>query len=129
MYKELKKGGQEAFKKKVLFKLNYCIGLVCLQNTCTEWVVNQQKEMIKDGRQEMAYLMFTATSGEWMKNADKSVASSVRMILQKLQLFIEENQSTFQKSSSMKQLVLLLKPLEELIKSVGMKSEWRDKII
>ncbi len=85
--------------------------------------------MIKDGRQEMAYLMFTATSGEWMKNADKSVASSVRMILQKLQLFIEENQSTFQKSSSMKQLVLLLKPLEELIKSVGMKSEWRDKII
>ena len=73
--------------------------------------------------------MFTATSGEWIKNADKSVASSVRMILQKLQLFIEENQNNIQKSSSMKQLVLLLKPLEELIKSVGMKPEWREKVL
>ena len=72
--------------------------------------------------------MFTATSGEWIKNADKSVASSVRMILQKLQLFIEENQNNIQKSSSMKQLVLLLKPLEEQIKSVGMKPEWREKV-
>jgi hypothetical protein len=30
LYKGLKKGGQEPFKKKILFKLNYCIGLVCL---------------------------------------------------------------------------------------------------
>ena len=30
IYKELKKGSQEAFKKKVLFKLNYCIGIICL---------------------------------------------------------------------------------------------------
>lgn len=77
----------------------------------------------------MAYLMFTATSGEWMKGGDKSVSSSVRMILQKLELFIEENAGTLQKSSSMKQLVLLLKPLEELIKSVGMKPEWREKVL
>jgi hypothetical protein len=30
LYNELKKGGQEPFKKKVLFKLNYCIGLIVL---------------------------------------------------------------------------------------------------
>ncbi len=40
LYKELKKGGQEPFKKKVLFKLNYCIGLICLEGTCTKWIVS-----------------------------------------------------------------------------------------
>jgi hypothetical protein len=48
LYKELKKGGQEPFKKKVLFKLNYCIGLICLEGHCTKWIVSQQREMIRN---------------------------------------------------------------------------------
>jgi len=37
LYKELKKGNQEPFKKKILFKLNYSIGLICLQGTVSQW--------------------------------------------------------------------------------------------
>ena len=35
LYKELKKGGQEAFKKKILFKINYAISLM-MSNTGSE---------------------------------------------------------------------------------------------
>jgi len=39
LYKELKKGGQEPFKKKVILKIQACIGVVCLEGTCTSWIV------------------------------------------------------------------------------------------
>ena len=44
LYKELKKGGQEAFKKKILFKINYAIALIMSNSdieTCIEMLKTQ----------------------------------------------------------------------------------------
>ncbi len=91
LYKELKKGGQEPFKKKVLFKLNYCIGLICLEGTCTKWIVSQQREMIRNENQELAYLLFQAVDGRWIKGADDEVRLTIEFILEKLTTFLQDN--------------------------------------
>ena len=65
MYKELKKGGQEAFKKKILFKINYAIALIMSNSdaeTCLD-MLNTQKNIIEEGNHEMAYLLFNAVDG------------------------------------------------------------------
>ena len=69
LYKELKRGGQEAFKKKILFKINYALSLVMTnsnQDTCLE-ILKSHKRIIQEGKHEMAYLLFTAVDGSLTK--------------------------------------------------------------
>jgi len=70
LYKELKKGSQESFKKKVLFKLNYAICLMMTHSdveTCTE-MLKQQRKIISEGNHEMAYLLFNTQDGKMIRN-------------------------------------------------------------
>lgn len=124
LYKELKKGGQEPFKKKILFKLNYCIGIVCLQGTCSKWVVKRQREMFESDNSELAYLLFTAVDGKWLKDGEPE--ASVDLLLTKVADYIRDNQGRVDKPAAMKQFVILLKPLEELIRACGgIQDKWK----
>ena len=127
LYKELKKGGQEPFKKKILFKLNYCIGIVCLQGTCSKWVVKRQREMFESDNAELAYLLFSAVDGKWLKDGEPE--ASVDLLLTKVADYIRDNQGRVDKPAAMKQFVILLKPLEELIRaSGGMQDKWKGQL-
>ena len=69
LYKELKKGGQEAFKKKILFKINYAIALIMSNSdtdTCIE-MLRTQSNIIKEGNHEMSYLLFNAVDGRHIR--------------------------------------------------------------
>jgi hypothetical protein len=85
--------------------------------------------MIKSENQELAYLLFQAVDGRWIKGADDEVRLTIEFILERLTTFLQDNQGKVEKSPSMKQLVLLLKPLEELIVAVGMRDVWRPKLL
>lgn len=69
LYKELKKGSQESFKKKVLFKLGYAIFLLMAHSdasVCIEMLKNQKK-IISEGHHEMAYLLYNTQDGKLIR--------------------------------------------------------------
>lgn len=98
--------------------------------------------MIEEGKHEMAFLLFTAADGTLVRNHHglddsseivKNAATLVDYILNKMLVFVEENKSKIEKANSMKTLVLMLKPLEEMIKICGTNSSllpvhWRGKV-
>ena len=148
MYKELKKGGQEAFKKKILFKINYSIALIMSNSdaeTCLEMLRTQNK-IIEDGNHEMAYLLFNAVDGANIREQVKAThvpedvtkvlneaAVVAECVLVKLENFIKDHKEKMEKATSLKTLVLLLKPLEESIKMAGPENknlpyEWRERV-
>ena len=128
LYKELKKGGQEAFKKKILFKINYAISLIMSYSdakTCLE-MLKTQKTIIQEGNHEMAYLLFNAVDGthireqvlsshepDQVKEILSEAASLVELVMNKLERFVADSKERIEKAHSLKTLVLLLKPLEE----------------
>jgi hypothetical protein len=77
LYKELKKGSQEPFKKKILFKLNYSIGLICLQGTVSQWFLHKYMELLKSDKCELGYLLLTAVDAEWLARDGKEIASQI----------------------------------------------------
>lgn len=101
LYRELKRGGQEPFKKKVLFKLNYCVGLLVLQGKSVEWILQRQQELVcAAGQHEMAYLLFTAVEGAWCEGVD--VSAHVDAILERALSFISDNEGALTKSTNLK---------------------------
>lgn len=144
LYKELKKGGQEAFKKKILFKINYAIAIIMSNSdveTCID-MLRTQKTIIEDGNHEMSYLLFNAVDGSHIREQIQRDATTeefikfkeeasvvVKIVMTKLEKFIEDHKEKIEKATSLKTLVLLLKPLEECMNMAGNSNKWRDRII
>ena len=74
----------------------------------------------------MIYIIFQAIDGSVLrvKNTEKfgfqkAVVNVVIVILEKLETHVRENKERIEKSSSIKNLVLLFKPLEECLRILG----------
>ena len=77
-------------------------------------------------RNEMIYILFQSIDGEKMRTKgmekfsfQKVVVACIVNIIEKLDNHVKENKEKIEKSSSIKALVLLFKPLEECLKIVG----------
>jgi hypothetical protein len=88
LFKELKRHSQEAFKKKILFKLNYCVGVLCLHGTCTDWIIRKHRELIGSDRADLAYMLFLTVDGRFFKNLPpetvKLIEQSIEFIINKV---------------------------------------------
>lgn len=75
----------------------------------------------------MIYIMFQAVNGEAFNKSmskdkfgfQKVVVNVINVILDKLDLHCRDNREKIEKSASIKNLVLLFKPLEECLQIVG----------
>lgn len=80
--------------------------------------------MFESDNSELAYLLFTAVDGKWLSDGEPE--ASVDLLFTKVAEYIRDNQGRVDKPAAMKQFVILLKPLEELIRaSGGMQDKWR----
>lgn len=144
MYAELKQSGQEAFKKKVLFKKIPNVISLLINNgeagACID-LLKFHKKLFKEDKYEPSFVLFTAIDGEktrsqltpdQFKAIEPIAADLVESMLTKLEEFIATNQGKVDSSKCMKVLILGLKPLEEAIKICGPCSDqlpknWRER--
>ena len=129
LFLELKTLKQDPFKKKVLNKLCNSLSLIVgFSNASTSLeLIRHHHEIIKQGKAEMAFLLFTTQDGKlersqikanYSEDADgaarifEEAKAMCETILKRLEKFVTENASRLEKSSSHKFLTLLLSPLE-----------------
>lgn len=131
LYDEKKRGKQEQFKSKILYKISYMLALLVYKAVDTVRIdfFNKLGQILKSGnaKNEMIYIIFQSIDGSQVNTSlnkdkfgfEKAVINVISIIQDKLEQHCRENSDKIEKSSSVKFLVLLFKPLEECLMAVG----------
>ena len=131
LFEEKKRGKQESFKGKILYKISYLVALILYKSgdATRGELFNQIAKHYASGnsKNEMIYILFQTIDGTQFNQIiskekfgfQKVVINLITLIQDRLDQHCKDNRERIEKSSSIKNLVLLFKPLEECLKLVG----------
>ena len=131
LFEEKKRGKQESFKGRIQYKISYLMTLILYKTQDSTRIEMFRKiaDLYSQGnaKNEIIYLWFQAIDGQELSKSiskekfgfQKVVINVIMIILDKLEQHCRDNKERIEKNASIKNLVLLFKPLEECLQIVG----------